>query len=136
MSTRWTARATWDSGWWVVTIDGIPNATTQARRLDQIPADVVEVVKLATGEDITPDVVDVEPQIPRAANSSLSRARTKRERATAAETEAQAATQAAVTALVAAGLTVRDVGRLLGLSHQRVSQIAAGADRGTRTKAS
>ena len=45
--SRYTARAEWDpTGWWVVTIPEVPGAITQARRLDQVPKDAGEVLKL------------------------------------------------------------------------------------------
>jgi hypothetical protein len=64
--------------------------------------------------------VSVEPVVPRPVEDALAARRAARE----AERTAEAATTAAAMQLLEEGYTIRDVGRLLGLSPQRISQIA------------
>jgi predicted RNase H-like HicB family nuclease len=51
VNTEWD-----DSGWWVVTVPGVPGAITQTRRLDQVPADAAEVIEIQTGHPVDPPV--------------------------------------------------------------------------------
>lgn len=44
--SAYTARVTREEGWWTVTVDEIPGLFTQARRLDQIPAQVRDALGL------------------------------------------------------------------------------------------
>lgn len=64
-------------------------------------------------------------ELPPATAKALSRARAARNFALEANAKSQAATADAVRELTAQGLSLRDCGYLLGLSHGRVRQILA-----------
>jgi hypothetical protein len=63
--------------------------------------------------------IELAPEIPREVSQALH----ARESLRSAEEAANSATESAVRWLVEHGYTMRDAGRLLGLSAQRVSQI-------------
>jgi len=120
-------RAVRSGSWWAVTVPELPGVFSQARRLDQVETMAREAIAMildADADQIGRIELEVEPP-PRAAaligtmNDALEAAREATETAASARREA-------AEALRADGLPMRDVGRLLGLSHQRVSQILAG----------
>ncbi len=59
----YTVDAEWDdTGWWVVTVVGVPGAVTQVKRLDQVRADAAEVIDIQTGYE--PDDLVIEYTLP------------------------------------------------------------------------
>jgi predicted RNase H-like HicB family nuclease len=122
---RYTARCEWDeTGWWVVTIPELSGAVTQSRRLDQVRGDVAEVVRLLTGEPLGDYELDVEAHFPGPAGEEAARAAALRTESDRLSLEAKDAAADAVAALRAAGLTYRDIGALVGVSHQRAQQLS------------
>ena len=118
------ATATWEDGWWIITIPEVPNGVSQAKRLDQVPVRVAEVVELMAGIDVDPGDVIVDARYPGEVGEIARVAKAKRAEAKAAQEAAEAATAEALLALLATGLPQRDVGALLGITHQRVAQLA------------
>lgn len=113
--------------WWAVTVPEVDGGFTQARRLDNVPGMVADLVSLAAGVDeddvrvtveISKDLTSLQRSIAewRGAADDAARAR---------ELQGQASKRArrAVCELRGAGLSVRDVGVLLDVSPQRVSQL-------------
>lgn len=128
----YTVKAEWDAtGWWVVTVPEVPGAITQSKRLDQVEADVAEVIALMTGEEPDAYEVNLDWSAPVEAGQHANEARQLRARAEAAADEAARATARAVRELAAAGFTLRDIGTMTGVSYQRAQQIAP---RKARTK--
>jgi hypothetical protein len=126
MSDRtWTAHCRWEDGWWIVEIPEAHNSATQARRLDQVPQYAVELLELMEGVEAAPEDIVLDTEFPGNAGRLAKRARRARQRAKVAQAEAEAATADAVPELAARGLPHRDIGALLGMTHQRVSQILA-----------
>lgn len=117
---RYTAVCRRSGDWWAISVPEIRGVHTQAKRLDQAEDMAREAIALML--DVAPDsfAVDVRPEVP----DEVATALTARREAEKAEERANQTTAAAVTSLLAGGLTVRDAGRLLSLSPQRVSQIA------------
>ena len=117
------AHATWDStGWWVTTIPALgPAAVTQSRRLDQATNDIAEVIDLITGESPGDYTLDLTWD-----DLSESAAEARRLRAESEElaAEAQRATRTAVAELREAGMSLRDIGTLTGVSYQRAQQLS------------
>ncbi len=119
-------RAVRSGNWWAITVLDLPGVFSQSRRLDQVEPMAREAIALLLDVEtsqIGPIDVDIVPPAPAAAligkmNEALDAAHRATETATSARREA-------ARALRADGLPMRDVGRLLGLSHQRVSQILA-----------
>lgn len=110
--------------WWAITVPDLGGVFSQARRLDQVDAMAREAIALMLGIDEA-DVggldIDVEPPARVVALlEALKRSEVQAEEAreTLAETRRRAAEE-----LRAEGLPLRDVGELLGVTHQRVSQI-------------
>lgn len=119
-----TARCEREDSWWVITIPEHPGVFTQARRLDQVPALVADAVGLwlERGADdiaVEIDVVGFESE-----RNAWHAAMAQRAEALEAANAATVASAAAAIALIDDGLTVRDVGAILGVSHQRVAQLA------------
>lgn len=117
-----TANATRSGGWWAVEVpDVLGGIHTQARRLDQIPAVVADALSMV---DITVDEVTVVPTYDEDVRRATEEAKSASENLVAAQARAQQASRAAVAAIMSAGMTVRDAASLLGISPQRVSQLA------------
>ncbi len=49
MTPDLTAQATRSTGWWAVSVDEVDGLFTQARRLDQVPAMVLDAAAMLTG---------------------------------------------------------------------------------------
>ena len=118
------AHAHREGSWWVAEV-AEHGVATQARRLDLLEAAVRDL--LAVWLEVPADGFDIEidPEVPRAAAGPLRRARKLRSDVDRLQGEAAGATREAATALLRAGLTLRDAGVLLGVSYQRVAQLVA-----------
>jgi predicted RNase H-like HicB family nuclease len=110
-----------DGRWWFVRVPKVPGAITQARRLEQVEAMAREVVSLLL--DVAPDSFDVRPAIPDEVRAELARARDLQRQAERTQAEAATLVRDAARKLREQGLTVADVGAVLGVSFQRASQL-------------
>ncbi|MBF4511327.1 hypothetical protein ITJ66_02415 [Plantibacter sp. VKM Ac-2885] len=129
--TSYSATATRDGKWWMIRVDGI-DGLTQARHLGEAELMAREFVAASTDEAL--DNVSVELRVLEANGVSDIADRVARiqgERKTAAWLESCALVETAGLAaeLVGADVPMRDVGVVLGVSHQRVSQLVNSAYR-------
>lgn len=109
--------------WWAIRIEELPGVFTQVRRLDQAEAmarDAIAQMLAVPGEEFE---VDVQPVVPSDLRRLVAEARTARSRSEQASEAAATATRTAAAELVRRGLTLREAGVLLGLSHQRIAQL-------------
>ena len=114
-----------DGDWWGIEVPEVDGAFSQARRLDQVEAMAREVVALLL--DVSQDSFDLELDVNLPEDWAHSAAQVAELRASAEQAE-QALSHGlrnVAARLVGAGLPVRDVGRILGVSAQRVSQLTA-----------
>jgi predicted RNase H-like HicB family nuclease len=130
--TAYRVRARHVGDWWALEVPDLPGVFSQAKRLDKAEAAACEAIAVML--DVEPEAVrvEIEPEVPenaRAAVRDLEEAR--RARTEAADREQQAAARAA--AALTKELSQRDAGRLLGLSFQRVSQLAKSARSAARS---
>lgn len=123
--SRHVIRAERDGKWWVISIDGV--VRTQARRERDIEPTARDWLALMHDRDAGSFELDVELAMPEAARAHLDRARVLREASERARVEAARETAAAALVLHESGLTVREIGPLLHVSHQRAQQLVAAA---------
>lgn len=109
-----------DGNWWLawITVDG-ERQGTQGKNLDEIS---LMATDLAECWGITEPVIKFVPA-DNASRAALAAQLAKRQAQKAGEL-AKAAQVEAVKSLLSEGLTMRESGRLLGVSFQRVSQLA------------
>jgi predicted RNase H-like HicB family nuclease len=113
-----------ETGTWIGLVPEVPGVVTQSRRLDLLPARLVEAT--AVFLDVEPEDIELEISnlaLPPNLMGAVDRATHLRTVADEAAVGAGAASRAAARALVDEGLSMRDAGALLGLSHQRVGQL-------------
>jgi len=120
--TRYTAIAEREGSWWVITVPEL-DITTQARRIDLIEHMARDLV--AIWLEVGPDSfdVDVSVHVPKEWQVEVDRLKQAQARAKHAEEVAAKQARAVARRLKAQGLPVRDVGAVLGVSPQRVSQL-------------
>jgi len=128
MTERHTYEATArrDGRWWLVEVPEL-DTVGQARNTAEVEDVAREVIGLFL--DVEPDTFDVNVsiEIPENARAAWEESK-KREAAARTESEAAAAlARRAIATLREDGLTFRDAGAVLGLSPQRVQQLAADA---------
>ncbi len=118
----YAATARRDGRWWLVQVKE-PDTVGQARRLDEVEDAAREVIAL--WYDIDPHSFDVDMtiEIPEEARAAWEESVEREQRARAEEARAAALRRAAVQNLRASGLTLKETGRVLGLSPQRVHQL-------------
>lgn len=109
-------------GWWVASVPSVRGCHTQAKTLAQVRQRIREALSLFVADAESADI-EFRYALPDDAMALLSeqklaRTRAERERTMAARTQRRAALR-----LRKLGLTVRDAGDLMGLSHQRVQQL-------------
>ncbi len=121
---HWSVEVTRSGGWWAIDVPDLPGVFSQCRRLDQVDAYVREAIALmldvADSDVGTIDVTIVAP--PEIAELVETIEQAERSARDAVEAAARARKDAART-LLHQGYPMRDIGRLIGISHQRVSQI-------------
>jgi predicted RNase H-like HicB family nuclease len=120
--TRYTAVCRRSGDWWAISVPEIKGVHTQARRLEQAEAMARDAIALMLEVPAESFDIEIAPEIP----NEVAEALRAREEYCRAEEEANAATERAAHWLITNGYTVRDAGRLLNLSPQRVSQITSG----------
>jgi len=117
-------KVTRDGRWWMIEIPEV-DGLTQARRLDEVETMARELIAVTLDVPLSEVVVsvsgiEVEGQDVLATKALVDELRT---RAKEAEEMASVLTREFAASLTAANVPVRDVSRVLGVSHQRVSQI-------------
>jgi predicted RNase H-like HicB family nuclease len=124
-----------DEGGWLAQVPEVQGCLTWGRTLEAARRNIREALSTCSDVFDEPDKVarDAElvddVRLPRDAKKALEAARTARAKATDAATSAKDATEHAAKALVRdVGLSLRDAGELLGLSHERVKQTLAAAE--------
>jgi DNA-directed RNA polymerase specialized sigma subunit len=119
-----TAKVERVGGWWAVEVDYAGGLHTQAKRLDQVPEMVKDAVSLVADVPAKDVEVSIEAALPEKVRSDLAHARELMAKAQRVQREASAATRLVVHELRdEERLSVRDVGCLLDVSPQRVSQL-------------
>ncbi len=124
--TTYQVTATRDGDWWSLVAPNVGGreVASQSRRLDQADAAIRDAIALVL--DVERDAFDVHitPRLERVevSDETLEVLALRRELADLSD-RAHRRTPAAVAELRAAGLTVRDVAQLLGVTPSRVSQI-------------
>ena len=109
-------------------MEGEREVAAFGRTLESARIDVVDQLARRLGTYPGSITVDDDIELPTASEKVLARARAARNSALEAAAASQAATAAAVVELKAEGLSLRDCGYLLGLSHGRVRQILEAAE--------
>jgi hypothetical protein len=123
---RYTAHVTREGRWWMVAVPEI-DGLTQAVRLSEVATMARELVALVL--DVEPDAFDLTVSIDRVGSTDLRDrlAEIARERDEAADLERRLArhTRSLARELAALDVSQRDIGTILGVSHQRAHQLLA-----------
>jgi hypothetical protein len=123
--TSYTARATRDKDrFWLVHVVEL-DRYTQARTVAEIVPMARDLVAVLYGIDPTDVSITVETVLPEAVQRRLAHAAELREQEAALRREAADDVRAAAAELKRAGLSLRDIGKLLGVSFQRAGQLTS-----------
>jgi len=108
---------------WIATVPTVKGCHTYGRTLDQARARIREALTLFDDEAGKAELVD-QVVLSADARALVNQARAARTRAASEQKKASSATAAAARLLTSElGLSTRDAGRLLDLSHQRIQQL-------------
>ncbi len=116
------ATVTKDGRFWLVHVPAI-DRYTQVRHLRELDTMTAELIELMTGE--RPDAVRYDIQLPDEVRAHLEAAKQYRAKAASANSQAAVEVRAAAQALHKAGVPLRDIGRILGVTYQRAHQLVA-----------
>ncbi len=122
-----TATCRRSQGWWAIQVPEIDGLYTQTRRLDQVEAMVKDAASLLLDRPETDFTVTVVPELDDTTMATVTSVTQARDRLRAASDEAAQINRAAANQLAAQGLTVRDIGAILGVSHQRAQTLVNAA---------
>ena len=111
--------------YWAVYVREV-NRFTQARHLREVDGMTADLIELMTGAKAGSFTVAYDIELPETVREHLARAEQLRTQSAQAQAEAAAEVRAAARELHQGGLPLRDVGQLLGISHQRAHQLVAG----------
>lgn len=131
MTTRrsYTVKAQRVGRWWGLTVPGVPGVVSQVRNLQQAEEYAREAIAFVVGvAEPSFDVVIV-PVLPGNVMTRVRKIRLLQERAEAAQHQAATVSRKTVRELIAAGLTGADAAKVMGVSPQRVSQLAGDSAR-------
>lgn len=114
-----------ESGWWVASVRGVRGCHTQGRTVDEARRRIREALELFVDDARTAPIVD-DVKLPSTAARAIRTYATLRKKADEEDQRAARAARRAVRVLRTGKLkmSARDAARLLGLSHQRVHQLA------------
>jgi len=121
--TSYTATARRGTRRWVVQCDQVPGAITEVTRLDQAAEYLREAISFVAQVNEADVHVTINPVVDAAIAAELREVENLRTRARTADQEAAALHRSVAAHLQGEGLTLRDIGTILGLSYQRAQQL-------------
>ena len=123
---RYRVKAVRSGEWWAITVPALRGVFSQAKRLSRVEATAREAIAMMLDiDEAEVGQIEVEVQPPEAVADLLDELRRSTSIADEAAAAAARARREAVRLLSEAGLPMRDIGEILGVSHQRISQILA-----------
>ena len=133
----YTARARRSGGWWAIDVPELPGVYSQARRLDRVESMARDAISLFLDVDPATLEIRVETNLPSDLRRDVDAVGRLRAEADRLQVESSGAMRHLTNELLGRGLSVRDAAAILGISHQRVSQLARGeSQRGAHTAGS
>jgi predicted RNase H-like HicB family nuclease len=115
-----------ETKWWVARVPRIRGCHTQGRTIDEARSRIREALSLFVEGADAVELVDI-VKLPSDVNRQLVAYRSARSKAVKEQERAQSRAKSVVKILTKKmRLSVRDTGKLLGLSHQRVQQLLHG----------
>lgn len=122
--TIYTAICERSGGWWAVSIQEVEGAFTQARRLDQVADMAADALSLLLDSEVDPGDIEIVPRLDPEVDEVRKRAGELRDLRSQLDREITHTMDQVVRILHdERGFSMRDIGSLLGVSHQRISQI-------------
>ena len=121
--TRYTVTAQRSGRWWALQCVEVPGALSQVARLDQAPDAMREAIAFVAEVDLATIDVEVLPELPIAVDVHRRAAARLRDESDVARSAAAIEIRPAARALADEGLSMRDIGTVLGVSHQRAHQL-------------
>ena len=127
VTRTYVARARRSGRWWAIDVPELKGVFSQAKRLDQVEGMARDAIGLYL--DVPPEafVVNVQPVLTPDVRLAVDDAIAARRELVAKQADVSAKSRRAVQKLAQLGLPMRDIGRVLEISHQRVGQLAASA---------
>ncbi len=123
-----------ETGWWVATVKEVRGCHTQGRTIDQARRRIREALDLFVDHADEAELID-DVVLPANVRTLLKRVQSNRKRAEEEAIKLQTSTAEAAEVLTKeVGVSVRDAGELLGLSHQRVHQLLTASSRKKKAK--
>ncbi len=120
--------ATRSGDWWTIeVVSGLPTnvlGVSQARRLNKVPKIARRLISELLDSDADDIEVEVRVSMPDELESAVEKAREAATAEDEARTAAARARRDAAAALLNANMTMREAGQVLGVSHQRIKQLA------------
>lgn len=127
--------ATRSGDWWTIeVVSGLPKSVlgvSQARRLNKVPRVARRLISELLGSETDDIQVEIRVSMPDELESAVEKAREAARAENEARTAAARARRDAAAALLNANMTMREAGQVLGISHQRIKQLADQADHST-----
>ena len=116
--------------WWVASVPAVKGCHTQGRTIEEARRRIREALDLFVADADTAELRD-DVRLPSTVRTSILRAQRTRQRADAEQLKAITALRVTVRTLRKEfGLSVRDAGRLLGITGQRVHQLESSTGKG------
>lgn len=119
----YTARARRTGAWWAIDVPDLPGVYSQVRRLDRVESMARDAIALFLDVDPATLEIRVETNLPSELRRDVDAVGRLRAEADRLQVESSGAMRHVTHELLGRGLSVRDAAAILGISHQRVSQL-------------
>ena len=120
---RYTARARRSGSWWAIDVPELSGVYSQARRLDRVESMARDAIALFLDVDPATLEIRVETNLPSELRRDVDAVGRLRAEADRLQAESSGAMRHLTQELLGRGLSERDAAAILGISHQRVSQL-------------
>ena len=126
----YTARARRSGSWWAIDVPELPGVYSQARRLVRVESMARDAIALFLDVDPATLEIRVETNLPSELRRDVDAVGRLRAEADRLQAESSGALRHLTQELLGRGLSVRDAAAILGISHQRVSQLVRAESKG------